>query len=98
MVTGDSVNCTKDVFLEARALLAVGMDGSVVILQVNAENQYLVRDACVRNVSSDVLIFSPEAEPQGPGLYEFKGYSSIESAGSADARVIHRGICAKVAC
>lgn len=85
--------------LEARALLAVGIDGSMVILEVDPKNFYLLHDAKSQSTTlSNVMKFTPEFEPQGPGLYEFKGYSAFEFDQSAVPRVIHRGQCTKVAC
>lgn len=95
----DSKYSHYDALIEARALLAVGIDGSVVVLQVNPENQFLLHDAALSaDKLLNVLKFSPESGPQGPGLYEFKGYSALEPENTISARIIHRGQCVKVAC
>lgn len=94
-----SSTCGYDLLVEARALLAVGMDGSIVILQVNPENHFLSRDATLSaGELGKVIKFAPESEPRAPGIYEFRGYSAFEPDDTTSARIIHRGQCIKVAC
>lgn len=86
-------NELSDLFLEARALLAVGMDGNIVVLAVSPENPYLVSAAREGTVN-----IRPLPVPTEPGLYEFRGYSTMEYDTGFKPHVIHRGQCHKVAC
>lgn len=88
-----------DVLLEARALLAVGMDGTIVVLEVNTDNIYLHRDArehsrCLFNA----IKFMPGTSPEYPGLYEFRGFTAPEPDSTRGYRFVHRGRCLKIAC
>jgi hypothetical protein len=88
-----------NLFLEAHALLAVGIDGTVVAINVNPENHYFADDASKgADHLASVLSYWPDSSPNEPGLYEFKGYTYLELFGSAGWRVVHRGSCIKVAC
>jgi hypothetical protein len=88
-----------NIMLEAHALLAVGMDGTVVVLEVNSDNTYLDVDARLRaGAITDVIKFMPDAFPQGPGLYEFRGFTAPEPNSAAGFQFVHRGRCSKVAC
>lgn len=88
-----------DILLEARALLAVGIDGRFVVLDVNPENEYLASD--VRTFGwhlGEVMKFSSESTPAEAGLYEFRGFTARENLPGFGNRVMHRGTCTKVAC
>lgn len=82
-----------DMFIEARALLAVGLDGNIVVLSVSPGNDYFVTDA--RRGKPNIR---PSPMPTEPGLYEFRGYTAMEYDGSLNRQVVHRGQCQKVAC
>jgi hypothetical protein len=88
-----------DILLEARALLAVGIDGRFVVLDVNSENEYLASDVrAFGEHLGDVMKCSPESMPLEAGLYEFKGFSARENLPGFGNRLIHRGTCTKIAC
>lgn len=88
-----------NLLLEAQALLAVGIDGTVVAIRVSPDNQYLADDASKgADHLAGVLRYWPDSTPDEPGLYEFKGHTCLELFGSAGWRVVHRGKCEKVAC
>tara|TARA_R100001594_G_scaffold54219_1_gene87808 strand:+ start:178 stop:438 length:261 start_codon:yes stop_codon:yes gene_type:complete len=84
--------------IEARALLAIGMDGSFVVLEVNADNNFLAHDANLPpSQLMRVLKFATNSAPRGPGIYEFTGYSALEPYDATSIRVVHRGECVRVA-
>ncbi|MBC55044.1 MAG: hypothetical protein CMQ34_14545 [Gammaproteobacteria bacterium] len=86
-------------FVEAKALLAIGMDGTFVVLQVNPENQFLMHDAKLGSIElAKILKFKHPQEPQEPGIYEFTGFSALEPFDAHSVRIIHRGHCVKIAC
>jgi hypothetical protein len=88
----------REKLYDARALLAVGLDGRFVVLQVDAENIFLAKDAVLDSRDLEaVLKIWPESAPAGPGLYEFRGFSALESLATGEARMVHRGHCSKVA-
>jgi len=88
----------REKLYDARALLAVGLDGRFVLLQVDTENIFLAQDALLNpSELQDVFKIWPESVPSGPGLYEFKGYTAVEPVGSGESRMVHRGHCSKVA-
>jgi hypothetical protein len=95
----DHKTTMPDVLIEARALLAVGMDGTIVVLEVNTDNIYLNRDAKERSGSiMNVIKFLPDARPECPGLYEFRGFTAPEPDATCGYKFIHRGRCLKIAC
>lgn len=88
----------ENMLLEAKAILAIGVDGSMVILQVDSSNPLLVNDSSLSSHElSDILYINQDGQPDGPGLYEFKGYSAFELLNDEVSRVIHRGYCTKIA-
>jgi hypothetical protein len=95
----DQKTVMPDVLIEARALLAVGMDGTIVVLEVNKDNIYLCQDAkeCSGSITN-VIKFTPDARPERPGLYEFRGFTAPEPDATCGYRFIHRGQCSKIAC
>jgi hypothetical protein len=89
----------SDIILEARPLLAVEIDGSFVVLDVDPENEYLASDVKAGGKQLHELIkFSPQSTPIDAGLCEFKGFSARENLPGVGSRVVHRGACFKIAC
>src|SRR3989338_5437874 len=62
---------------EAKALVAIGMNGEMVILSVSPENYELTLDA--KTYPAELALWPSAAPlPRDPGLYEFKGYTALE--------------------
>lgn len=73
---------------EAKALVAVGMNGEMVILSVAPGNNDLTLDA--KTYPAEVTLW-PNSPPQSPGLYEFKGYTALEIFDDFSPVTVHRG-------
>lgn len=83
--------------IEAKAMVAVGLTGDLVILAVGEGNEHLARDASSEQAE---IILWPNEIPEVPGLYEFTGYSAFEPVSSFDPMadnsssdnvLVHRG-------
>lgn len=75
-------------FYTANAIVAVGMNGDMVILSVSSESNALTMDA--RELPADVAL-SCSSTPSLPGIYEFKGSSCREILDENTPVIIHRG-------
>ncbi|MEZ5527691.1 MAG: hypothetical protein R3F26_09185 [Gammaproteobacteria bacterium] len=75
-------------FNETTAIVAVGMNGEMVILSVSEDNPDLSTDA--QSMPANVALSSAYS-PQAPGLYQFKGSSCLESLDQESAVMVHRG-------
>jgi hypothetical protein len=90
---------SADFILEPRALIAVGLNGDIVVLQVGDGNVYLSQDAAKSSsYLAHCLVLSTEKTHIKSGTYEFKGYSAVEISAANKACVLHREACSKVAC
>lgn len=79
--------------IDARALVAIGMNGDMVILSVGRENFDLVLDAGTFPASLALWLNSV---PQTPGIYEFRGYTAFEAFGDMPPVAVHKGSLEKV--
>lgn len=74
--------------IDARALVAIGMNGDMVILSVGPENFDLAIDAGSFPASVALLVNSI---PQTPGIYEFRGYTAFEALEDMPPVAVHKG-------
>lgn len=75
-------------FNETSAIVAVGMNGEMVILSVSEDSPNLSTDA--QTMPANVALTSAFS-PQAPGLYQFKGSSCLEPIDKDCSVMIHRG-------
>ncbi len=78
----------SDDFYCVKALVAVGMNGDMVILTVSNEAKDLCLDA--RKLPA-TLILRSSSVPSVPGLYEFNGSTSSEFPEDCTPAMLHRG-------
>ena len=74
--------------VDARALVAVGMNGDMVIISVDSENSDLLLDA--KAFPAEIALWL-SGVPQTPGLYEFRGYTALETPGDIPPVAVHKG-------
>lgn len=75
---------------EAKALVAIGMNGEMVILSVSPGNYELILDA--KTYPAELALWPSAAPlPRDPGLYEFKGYTALEVFDDLSPVTVHRG-------
>jgi hypothetical protein len=74
--------------VDARALVAVGMNGDMVIISVDSENFDLFLDAKAFPAEKALWL---SGAPETPGLYEFKGYTAFEAPGDIPPVAVHKG-------
>lgn len=79
--------------VDARALVAIGMNGDMLILSVAPENFDLVIDAGTFPAS---FVLWLNSVPQTPGIYEFRGYTTFETVGDLPPVAVHKGSLEKV--
>lgn len=86
-----------DTLLEVRAILAVGLNGTMTLLSVNKDNPLLCKDASLGSEDFEKhFIIESQSKPIMPGLYEFKGLTVCEILMNEAPRIVHRGCCTRL--